>query len=191
LKIVVFVGVLMFVDWRLALMSLVAVPVFWTAARTFAGRIKIASRQVRARAGSITVVAEESLSDPTLVQAYGRELAEVDRFATHSMGSVRAELAATRLEAMFTPLIELCQLLGVLSIVGVGIWELSAGRITLGGLLAFLVLLSQLYSPVQDLGHLSNSLFAAAASAERIIDLLDQQPTLTPSRWVAPAGSCV
>jgi ATP-binding cassette subfamily B protein len=186
LKIVVFVGVLMFVDWRLALVSLVAVPVFWTAARTFAGRIKNASRQVRARAGSITVVAEESLTDPTLVQAYGRELAEVDRFATHSMGSVRAELAATRLEAMFTPLIELCQLLGVLSIVGVGIWELSAGRITLGGLLAFLVLLSQLYSPVQDLGHLSNSLFAAAAAAERIIDLLDQQPTLTiPARPVS------
>ena len=186
LKIVVFVGVLMFVDWRLALVSLVAVPVFWTAARTFAGRIKIASRQVRARAGSITVVAEESLTDPTLVQAYGRELAEVDRFATHSMGSVRAELAATRLEAMFTPLIELCQLLGVLSIVGVGIWELSAGRITLGGLLAFLVLLSQLYGPVQDLGHLSNSLFAAAAAAERIIDLLDQQPTLTiPARPVS------
>jgi ATP-binding cassette subfamily B protein len=74
----------------------------------------------------------------------------------------------------------------VLSIVGVGIWELSAGRITLGGLLAFLVLLSQLYSPVQDLGHLSNSLFAAAASAERIIDLLDQQPTLTiPARPVS------
>ena len=186
LKIVVFVGVLMFVDWRLALVSLVAVPMCWTAARTFAGRIKIASRQVRARAGSITVVAEESLSDPTLVQAYGRELAEVDRFATHSMGSVRAELAATRLEAMFTPLIELCQLLGVLSIVGVGIWELSDGRITLGGLLAFLVLLSQLYSPVQDLGHLSNSLFAAAAAAERIIDLLDQQPTLTiPARPVS------
>jgi ATP-binding cassette, subfamily B, bacterial len=190
LKIVVFVGVLLFVDWRLALVALIALPVFWTAARAFARRIKSASRQVRARAGSITVVAEESLTDPTLIQAYGREPAEVDRFATHSMGSVRAELAATRLEAMFTPLIELCQLLGVLSIVGVGIWELSAGRITLGGLLAFLVLLSQLYSPIQDLGHLSNSLFAAAAAAERIIDLLDQRPIVTVPAQPTPLIYC-
>jgi len=190
LKIAVFVGVLLFVDWRLALVALLAVPVFWIAARVFARRIKTASRQVRARAGSITVVAEESLTDPTLVQAYGREPAEVDRFATHSLGSVRAELAATRLEAMFFPLIELCQLLGVLSIVGVGIWELSAGRITLGGLLAFLVLLSQLYSPVQDLGHLSNELFAAAAAAERIIDLLDQRPIITVAARPTPLVYC-
>jgi ATP-binding cassette subfamily B protein len=188
IKIVVFVGVLLFLDWRLALVSLAAVPVFWSAARAFTRRIKTASRQVRTRAGSITTVAEESLTDPTLIQAYGREPAEVDRFATQSKGSVRAELAATRLEAMFSPLIDLCQLLGVLTIVGVGIWELGAGRITLGGLLAFLMFLSQLYSLVQDLGHLANSLFAAAAAAERIIDLLDQQPTVTVPAHPIPLG---
>jgi ATP-binding cassette, subfamily B, bacterial len=67
----------------------------------------------------------------------------------------------------------------VLSVLGVGIWELSAGHITLGGLLAFLVFLAQLSSPVQGLGHRSNSLFAAA---ECIIDLLDQHPTvITPA----------
>ena len=190
IKIAVFVGVLVFLDWRLALASLIAVPVFWTAARAFARRIKTASRQVRARVGSITVVAEESLTDPTLIQAYGREPAEIDRFAAQSMGSVRAELAATRLEAMFSPLIDLCQLVGVLTIVGVGIWELDAGRITLGGLLAFLVFLSQLYNPVQDLGHLSNELFAAAAAAERIIDLLDQQPTVTSPGHPIPLVYC-
>jgi ATP-binding cassette subfamily B protein len=69
--------------------------------------------------------------------------------------------------------------LGVLTIVGVGIWGLTAGRITLGGLLAFLVFLSQMYGPVQGLGSLSTSLFAAAAAAERIIELLDEQPSVT------------
>jgi ATP-binding cassette subfamily B protein len=183
MKIAVFAGVLFYLDWRLALVSLIAVPVFWVAARVFARRIKLASREVRRRAGSITVVAEESLGNATLIQAYGREHAEIDRFATQSLGSVYAELAATRLSAMFTPLIDLLQVIGVLSVLGVGIWELSAGHITLGGLLAFLVFLSQLYSPVQGLGRLSNSLFSAAAAAERIIDLLDQHPTVTaPTR---------
>jgi ABC-type multidrug transport system fused ATPase/permease subunit len=192
-KIVVFAGVLFYLNWQLALVSLIAVPLFWVAARAFASRIKAASREVRQRAGSITTVAEESLANATLIQAYGRERAEVDRFARQSMGSVRAELAATRLSAMFTPLVDLLQVTGVLAILGVGIYELSAGRITLGELLAFLVFLSQLYSPVQGLGQLSNSFFAAAAAAERIIELLDQEPSVAapphPVPLLRPKGS--
>jgi ATP-binding cassette subfamily B protein len=187
-KILVFATVLFFLDWRLALASLLAVPVFWLAARIFARRIKIASREVRRRAGSIGVVAEESLGNATLIQAYGREGAELDRFAAQSIGSVNAELAATRLGAMFSPLVDLVQVLGVLTILGVGIWELTAGNITLGGLLAFLVFLSQLYGPVQGLGALSTSLFAAAAAAERIIELLDEQPSVTGPEHPIPLG---
>jgi ATP-binding cassette, subfamily B, bacterial len=185
-KILVFATVLFFLDWRLALASLIAVPVFWLTARIFARRIKIASREVRRRAGSIGVVAEESLGNATLIQAYGREGAELDRFAAQSIGSVNAELAATRLGAMFSPLVDLVQVLGVLTILGVGIWELTAGNITLGGLLAFLVFLSQLYGPVQGLGALSTSLFAAAAAAERIIELLDEQPSVTAPQHPIP-----
>jgi ATP-binding cassette subfamily B protein len=191
-KVVVFAGVLFFLDWRLALASLIAVPVFWAAARVFARRIKVASRQVRQRAGSITVVAEESLGNATLIQAYGRENAEIDRFAAQSLGSVHAELAATRLGAMFSPLVDLLQILGVLTVLGLGIWELTSGHITLGGLLAFLVFLSQLYNPVQGLGQLSTSLFGAAAAAERIIELLDQQPSVAapahPTELGRPRG---
>ncbi len=186
MKILVFTGVLFYLNWRLALASLVAVPVFWTVARVFARRIKIVSREVRARDGSISVVAEESLSNATLIQAYGRESAEVDRFAAQSRGSVRAELAATRLGALFSPLVDLVQVIGVLTIVGVGIWELAAGRLSLGGLLAFLVFLSQLYAPVQSLGSMSTQLFAAAAAAERIIELLDEQPTVTAPAHPVP-----
>ncbi|MGH3776801.1 MAG: ABC transporter ATP-binding protein [Pseudonocardiaceae bacterium] len=186
MKILVFTGVLFYLNWRLALASLVAVPVFWTVARIFARRIKIVSREVRARDGSISVVAEESLSNATLIQAYGCESAEVDRFAAQSRGSVRAELAATRLGALFSPLVDLVQVIGVLTIVGVGIWELAAGRLSLGGLLAFLVFLSQLYGPVQSLGSMSTQLFAAAAAAERIIELLDEQPTVTAPAHPVP-----
>jgi ATP-binding cassette subfamily B protein len=192
MKIVVFTVVLFYLDTRLALASLIAIPVFWIIARSFARRIKIASREVRARVGSITVVAEESLGNATLIQAYGRQNAEVQRFAAQSLGSVRAELAATRIGAMFTPLVDLIQVLGVLTILGVGIWELTAGHITLGGLLAFLVFLAQLYQPVQGLGSLATSLFGAAAAAERIIELLDECPTVpTPAHPTAlPSRPC-
>ncbi|HEY6422252.1 MAG TPA: ABC transporter ATP-binding protein [Pseudonocardiaceae bacterium] len=188
LKIAVFAGVLFYLDWRLALVSLIAMPVFWLITRAFTGRIKTASRNVRQRAGSITTVAEESLANTTLIQAYGREDAEIDRFATQSLGSVHAVLAATRLGALFTPLVDLIQVLGVLTLLGAGIWELQAGHLTLGGLLAFMVFLSQLYRPIQGLGALSNSLFGAAAAAERILDLLDQQPSVSAPRYPVPLG---
>src|SRR5690349_8989576 len=76
-------------------------------------------------------------------------------------------------------MIDLFEVLGVLLVVGVAISELAHNRITLGGLLVFLAYLSQLYGPVRGLGNLSNSLFAASAGAERVIDLLDRQPTVT------------
>jgi ATP-binding cassette subfamily B protein len=188
LKIVVFAVVLFFLDWRLALASMIAIPVFWAVARLFARRIKVASREVRRRAGSIGVVAEESLGNATLIQAYGREAAELDRFTAQSIGSVHAELAATRIGAMFGPLVDLVHVLGVLTILGVGIWELTAGNISLGGLLAFLVFLSQLYQPVQGVGALSTSLFGAAAAAERIIELLDEQPNVRAPEYPIPLG---
>ncbi|MEV0086470.1 ABC transporter ATP-binding protein [Saccharopolyspora sp. NPDC050642] len=175
-KVLLFAGVLFYLDWLLALVSLVGAPLFWVVAKFFARRIREASREVRGRSGSIATVAEESLGNAPLIQAYGREQSEIDRFARQSRGNVAAALSSVRVGALFSPLVDVLEVIGVMAILGVGIYELSADRITLGGLLVFLVYLSQLYTPVRSLGQLSNTVFAAAASAERIIDLLDQRP---------------
>jgi ABC-type multidrug transport system fused ATPase/permease subunit len=185
IKIGLFGAVLFYLNWQLALLSLIAVPGFWLVARVFSRRIKTASREVRHHAGSMSVVAEESLSNVVLIQAYGREQAEISRFATQSRGSVGAVLAATRLGALFSSVVDVLEAVGVLGVVAAGIWELSAGRISLGGLLVFLVYLAQLYDPVRSLGQLSNTVFAAAAGGERLLDLLDQHPTVAaPARPV-------
>jgi ABC-type multidrug transport system fused ATPase/permease subunit len=83
------------------------------------------------------------------------------------------------LKALFTPLVDLIQLAGVLTVLGVGTWELSQGRLSLGGLLAFLAYLSQLYSPIRGLSRLTNTIYAASAAAERIIEFLDQRSSVT------------
>ena len=185
-QIVIFAGVMFFLSWQLALVALIAVPVFWLTARAFSRRIKAASREARRRGGSIGAVAEDSLGNAVLIQAYGREQAEAERFAGQSLGSVGAELAAARVEALFPSVVSVLQAVGLLAIVGVGVWELSAHRLTVGGLVAFLIYLVQLFSPVRDLGELSNTIFGAAAGAERIIELLDERPAVTaPARPAA------
>jgi ATP-binding cassette, subfamily B, bacterial len=192
-KIILFAGVLCYLNWQLALASSVAVPVCWLVARFFSVRIKATSREVRRRSGSISTVAEESLGNAALIQVYGRQQAESTRFTEQSRGSVVAELAATRLRAVFSSLTDLLEVAAVLAIIGMGLWELTNDRITLGGLLVFLVYLSQLYSPVRGLGQLSNTVYAAAASAERIIELLETPPEIRtpahPVRLRRPQGA--
>src|SRR5205085_11525673 len=65
-----------------------------------------------------------------------------------------------------------------LVVLGMGVWALAEDRISLGGLLVFVGFLSQLYSPIRGIGRLSNSIYAATAGAERIIELLDQHATV-------------
>src|SRR5262249_39153602 len=82
-----------------------------------------------------------------------------------------------RVRALFSPLVELIELVGALLVLGVGVAQLSRGAISLGTLLAFVAYLSQLYSPVRGLGRLGTSASSAAASAERIAELLAEPAT--------------
>jgi ATP-binding cassette, subfamily B, bacterial len=178
LRIVVFTGVLLYLRWELALVSLVVAPLFWLAARHFSRLIKRASREKRRRSGSISAVAEETLGNAALVQAYNRQDHEVERFRREGQGALVAQLASTRIRGLFSPLINLIELAGGLIVIGLGTWELSQGRLTLGGLLAFLTYLTQLYSPIRGLSRLTNTFYAASASAERVIELLDETPAV-------------
>jgi ATP-binding cassette, subfamily B, bacterial len=178
LRIVFFSVALFYLQWDLALVSLFVAPLFWIAARRFSRLIKHASREKRRRSGSISAVAEESMSNVALVQAYNRQETEVARFHRENLGSFQATMASTRLRALFTPLIDLIELAGAIVVIGMGTWELSQGRLSLGGLLVFTAYLAQLYSPIRALGRLSNTIYSASASAERVIELLDEEPSV-------------
>lgn len=178
-QLVFFVGALFYLDWQLALVSLFVAPLFWLTARHFSRKIKRAAREERRRSGSIGAVAEESLSNAALVQAYNRQGTELSRFRRENEGSFSAQMAATRLSALFSPLINLIELMGIIVVVAFGAYGLSQGRLSVGGLLVFLVYLGQLYRPIRGLSSLLTTFYAASAGAERVIELLDQKPSVT------------
>jgi ATP-binding cassette, subfamily B, bacterial len=175
---VFFVGALFYLQWHLALVSLFVVPLFLVVARYFSRKIRGATREERRRIGSISAVAQESLSNAALVQAYNRQENEVSRFRRENEGSFVADMEVTRLSALFSPLINLIELAGVVVVIAAGTWELSQGRLTIGGLLVFLIYLSQLYTPVRGLSTLLNTLYEATAGAERVIEFFDQKPSV-------------
>jgi ABC-type multidrug transport system fused ATPase/permease subunit len=88
------------------------------------------------------------------------------------------QLALERLRAGYVPLVDLVEVGGMLIVIGVGAFDLAEGRITLGGLLAFLAYLSQLYGPVRALNHLWGDAVATSAAAERVSALIDQPPAV-------------
>ncbi len=177
-QLVFFVGALFYLDWQLALVSLLVAPLFFLAARNFSRKIKSAAREERRLSGAISAVAEESLANATLVQAYNRQDDEVKRFSRENEGNFVAQMAATRLGALFSPLINLIELCGVMVVLGFGAYGLSQGRLTLGGLLIFMVYLGGLYRPIRGLSSLLNSFYSASAGAERIIEFLDEEPSV-------------
>jgi ATP-binding cassette subfamily B protein len=178
LKIVFFSAALLMIDARLALISLVVAPPFWFLARFLARRVKALSREQRARDGAVTSIVEESLGNAPLVQAYNGQREAAAGFARETRGVMATQLALERLRAGFSPLIDLVEVSGMLIVIGVGAVDLSQGRLTLGGLLAFLAYLSQLYSPVRGLTHLWSEAMSASAASERVIELLDRQPAV-------------
>jgi ATP-binding cassette subfamily B protein len=184
-----FTAALFYLDWRLALVSLFVVPLFWLAAKHFSRKIKGATREERRRSGSIGAVAEESLSNIALVQAYNRQDEEVSRFHRENEGSFAAQMAATRLGSLFSPLINMIELSGVIVVVAFGTYQLSQGRLSIGGLLVFLLYLSQLYGPIRGISSLLNAFYAASAGAERVIEFLDRRPSVEDHPWARPLPS--
>ena len=185
-RIVFFAAAMFLLSWKLALAALIVAPLFLVVSRHFARLVKRVAREKRRRSGSLAAVAEESLHAAPLVQTLNRQEQEVARFHRESESIMDAELAATRVAGVFGPLAGFIELLGGLLVLAAGVAALSAGELTLGGLLVFVTYLAQLYSPIRSLGSLSNEVFAAAASAERVLELLDERPTVADAPDARP-----
>ncbi|MFF9481720.1 ABC transporter ATP-binding protein [Streptomyces sp. NPDC014733] len=173
--------------WELALATFIAAPLFYLATRRFTGRIRQVTRRQRAADGALTSVVEETLVNVVLTQAYNRQHDEEERLVREARRWLRASVASARLGALYDQFIEILETLCVLAIIGLGAWEISAGRLTLGQLLAFAAFIGYLYPPIRSLGRLGLTATAATAAADRLLEILDADPAVTdppPTRTI-------
>jgi ATP-binding cassette subfamily B protein len=175
-RICFFSAALFLLDWQLALYALLLAPPFYLVARRFARLARHASREKRRRSGALSAVAEESIANAALVQSVNGAEHERRRLLREGEGVVDAELAASRISGVFSGMVALVEVAGLLALIGFGTWAIQEERLTIGGLLAFLAYLAQLLRPISDLSHLAASLLAASAGAERVLELLDRRP---------------
>jgi ATP-binding cassette, subfamily B, bacterial len=176
LELVIFTVALFVLDPLLATVSLLVAPLFWVSSRYFSRRIKTISREKQRRSGSISTTIEQTLSTMPLVHAFDASEREVERYRAEAEAKYRAEMASARLRSLYSPTVELIELVGALAVIGAGAWQLAHDALTVGELLAFLTFLSRLYGPVRGLGTTVTSAYSAAAGAERVLELLAEEP---------------
>lgn len=182
----VFAVAALILDWQLALACFLLGPVFLLAVRRLSRLLREAARERRRRSGSISALAEETLGSIALVQAYNREDTERERFREAGEAALRAQMASTRIRALYAPVTDVLTLAGTLLVVALGTWEVSRGRLSVGGLLAFIAYLTQLYRPVRSLSRMDSRAYTAAAAAERILEFLDARPAVADRPYARP-----
>src|ERR1700716_307176 len=99
-------AIMLYVNWRFTLLSLIAAPLLAATVYSYTNRIKWSSRDARKQEGRVAAVVQESLGAIQLVQAYTREDHELERFRREAAGSLEAGIQSTMLQARFTPMVD-------------------------------------------------------------------------------------
>lgn len=183
------IGVMLWLDWRLALVALVPLPLLWWATRRVSARIGQASRAQRKREGAIAATAGEALSGMRAIQALGLEGSVNRMFAGANDRSLTDGVRAGRLSAALERMVDAMVGIATAAILWFGAHAVISGRLTPGEMLVFLTYLKNTFRPVREYAKYSGRLAKAAAAGDRVFDLLDQVPTVRdrPGAVAAPA----
>ncbi len=165
--------VLAVVSWQLLLVCVVALPLVIAASVKFHRDSNRAYLLVRDRIGSTLSRLQEGVSGVRVIQAYGREDGQVERFTSSSRELYDAHMDSVRISAWYLPIIELSGLLTTAAVIGVGGWLVSQEMATVGTVTFFVLTLSNLFEPVQQLSQLFNIVQSAGAGLRKLFELLD------------------
>jgi ABC-type multidrug transport system fused ATPase/permease subunit len=166
--------ILFVLDWRLAALVLIPVPILAVALRHYNTKIRPVYRSVRARLGDINAKLQDNLSGIRVIQAFAREEMERQRFKTESERYYRARVKGIRYWSVFFPAIRFLGAMGSVIVLGVGAVMVVKGEMSLGTLVAFLSYTTSFYEPINRLTEVDNIFQEAIAAGERFFEILDE-----------------
>lgn len=176
-----FVGMLsimLVMSWELTLIILATLPPLTVAIVLLNRKIHRTVRHQRKLEGKMTSRFNEVLSSISLIQAFGRESFEEDRFETESVHNLQSGIQTSRTTAAVSKIVALVSAIGTAATVFFGAWQVLKARMTPGDLLIFVAYVTGLYKPVTDVSKLSARFSQAWISAERVGELLNVQPDI-------------
>jgi ATP-binding cassette subfamily B protein len=171
-------AVMFFMNWRLALIAVAILPFFLLATRRISKRIRGVAREQRERKGEIGATAVEAIGSVGIVQALSLEDLHARTFAARNRADLREGVRAKRLSARLVGLTDLLVACATAGVLWFGARMAIDGALTAGDLIVFLAYLRNALRPIQNVSKYVGRISKAAASAERIVDVLSTTPTI-------------
>jgi ATP-binding cassette subfamily B multidrug efflux pump len=175
LQIVVIVGVMMYIDWRLTLISLATIPFLLIATYIFKERTKKAFQDVRVEVAKLNTFLQEHISGMRIIQLFVREKAEMEKFKNINRRHRIAHIKSVWYYSIFFPVVELMSASSIGLLVWYGSKEVLDGSLSLGVIVSFIMYINMLFRPIRELADKFNTLQMGMVSSERIFSVLDTQ----------------
>ena len=174
------------INWRLALIVLLVIPILVYVAVQFRKKIIQQYRTVRKVNSKITASYNESITGVRVVKALCREDENLREFSELTQNMYRSSYRAAWLSALFLPVVQIISSLALGAIIWYGGWQSSIGWITIGGIQAFASYITFMMWPVQDMARVYAEMQHSIASAERIFSLIDAVPDVKDKEVTVP-----
>lgn len=173
------VGAMLWLDWKLALVTLTTVPLLAIATAIFRAKVRVSYRRVRSRLARINGFLQEHLQGLDVLKIFNAEQKETRGFDRANESHYQAHVQNIFYYAVFFPVVEVIGALAIALILWYGGGGILAGAVTFGVVVAFIQYAERFYQPVRDLSEKYNMIQAAMVASERIFELLDTTPAVS------------
>ena len=173
------VGLLLAINWRLALVAFIVIPVTIFILVKFVGRLGPMFRANQQRLAALNAVLQESVAGVRVVRAFAREPYEAERYRAANEALLQQGMSVRRTVANAFPLLFSAGNLGIALVTWIGAVQVVHGDLTVGELVAFTGYLFLLLQPLYVIGFGAQSIARAGASAQRLFEVLDAEDEVT------------
>ena len=181
--------ILLTMDFKLALLILVTMPLLVYQAIHFGARFRPLSMQVQKQLAVLTTTVEQNLRGSRVVKAYAQEDTEINRFDQENKKWFDLSNQSAKMQAFNIPLLFLIANLGMVAIILYGGSQVINGSLTIGTIVAFISYVGQLVDPVRRLGMIIPAVAVAGSASERIFDVLDTVSEVRDAPNAKPMGN--
>jgi len=183
------VGIMLKMNWRLALITFAVLPLILIATKIFRDKVRDSYRRIRTAIARINSYLQEAVSGMLVLQLFNREKRAFKQFSDINASHMEAFKDAIMAYAVYYPVVEILSAIAIASIIWFGGMDVIKGVATLGVLVAFMQYAQRFFRPIQDLSEKYNILQSAMAAGERVFKLLDTPvDVMSPAQPKKPQG---
>jgi ATP-binding cassette subfamily B protein len=169
--------ILLFVmSWQLSLVALLVLPVLIIASIRFQRTSNHAYLDVREKVGNNLSTLQEGITGVRVIQAYGQETNRSERFRQSNRTLFDSHMYSVKISTWYFGLVEFAGIAATGAIIGFGGWLVHRGSVSIGTVTAFVLLLANLFDPVQQLSQLYNTVQSSTAALHKLIGIIDAVP---------------